>query len=1259
MAVRLPGLLGPDLTETARLSPSAASLTLKMHGPGEVQLTIPEDGPAVSVHDWISIYTQKGFAGVFRVTNAAQNLRRQTDLTLLHGIDILSDSVWQDQTEYDGSVSGYLAALLNQQTHLVNGVKPWVLGICEDTGSIKKSINYDRLSNLLEALEEEGGDYYFTYDQTTWPWTLSYVLKPAAVSSEFRLSRNVRSASVTLNDADLCTRLILSVNTGEGESAKVTIRTYDNQAAQAIWGVVIKTADIDTGDTPPGTNTPGSFTEADAWAQAFLAQRAEPSVQIQIEGEELGKITGDTWDEYSVAALCRAALPDYGKTFDERVVSVTYPELLKQETRVTVSLANALPRFSENIANAQRAASAASRYARASARAVKQEITHWSQRVEHVEDALDETGIETLYASGIDLDAEQGVTIYSLVEGLQSMYSAIKVNRDSISLESQRILMVASQAGTGAEMFDPTHSYQIGDRVGYNGKMYEFTADHSGTEENPLPWDPTHVQEVASLQDQIADNAGDIYDITQSAIMQNASSITGVVGKFEIDSQGNLVVKDGGAFKVKKSGVEYGLYSEDNLTAGLVVGLINNQQTGEGVTVARISADKIILDGTTTATTLDARLANVDDLFTTQGYSQTIYTGTIYTNNVHITSTNAETGVTSSKNFSPKSIYIGNTLQDMEFLGNDAHHVSLTIPNAVTGFGTATSDATTGEITIPFYTYDNPSNNWAQGNKINFNIANMAFFKSHVGISNLSVTGGTDQGSQQDYSDSSAQVVTVVADGYYIVAADAKDGTHEYKKFHVPAAAAPVTVNVSKGSWSSGGITFSTNPASGTGAAVSLAFVIPTNTSNGNAQISVVDSASPGSSSQPLSTGLSKTLTLTCDDNYATLKDGGTTVARVPNNKPSTVVTGGPITSIELRTVQISGVNKQYAYNPSTNEYTVYVRAKGTNLTDYDSQIFVSGTEARNSVTVTGISRVASCSFDQDDEEAVQDVQLTLSNGKTVTIQDVHFDDIYADGLHGRAQTTQVEFEAELSSGGSVFKTQDELYLNVSDIYQQGVTDAGSSVTYVYAYASGNDNPVNMRKTASGSTSNLLGRLYCNTKVQLISYANGYAYVSYDGYTGYISCSGGIDHNYVWSTPKSGKTIVTSGWSQAPSGGGDDPTPGKTITKVTISSVAHNSSSAGSLTVSVCSATSSNNMPTSKTAAYVNSTTWNLPIASGGYRTTSSSVSSYLKAVVNGHYAGHAGSSHSSMLTIRVVVSVEYSDGSSSTECVETTSFPY
>lgn len=457
--MRYPGLLAADLTERERLKPMSGSLTVKLVGASDAEMTLPEDGPAVQIHDLVSLYTDKGLAGIFRVTNVAQNYKKQIDVSLLHAIDLLSDSVWADQTDFEGTRAQYITALLNQQTTLINGVKPWVLGTCHDTETVKKAINYDRLSDLLEEMEEDGGQYYFTYDFSTWPWTVNYLEKPQNTVCEFRLARNVRTATVTYNDADLCTRLHLSVNVektvGEGDNAttetETKIKTYNNTEAQAVWGIVVKTADIDTKDDLTQETLP----EADAWAMAFLARRRDPSVQIQIDGDELKALTGDTWDEYSVGKKCQVALPDYGSTFTERVVSVTYPDLFKDTKHVTVSLANNLPRFSESLTDARKKADQAQKKATTVGRgaAKAKDLTTWSQIVSYQGAALDGTGVMTLWQSGIDMDAQGGVRIFSLQEGLQALYAGIEVTASQIRAEvsaglsgmHSELLMTASQ----------------------------------------------------------------------------------------------------------------------------------------------------------------------------------------------------------------------------------------------------------------------------------------------------------------------------------------------------------------------------------------------------------------------------------------------------------------------------------------------------------------------------------------------------------------------------------------------------------------------------------------------------------------------------------------------------------------------------------------------------------------------------------------------------------------------------------------------
>ena len=139
-----------------------------------------------------------------------------------------------------------------------------------------------------------------------------------------------------------------------------------------------------------------------------------------------------------------------------------------------------------------------------------------------------------------------------------------------------------------------------------------------------------------------------------------------------------------GYLRIQDLSTEIGnvMITPDGQTIAASVVTAINQSTGDGIIY--LNSDRVILkDGSIiTATTLDARLANVDDLFTATGYAGTITSGVVkILTGLDIYNSSSET----YKRFSPKSIYIGSTLQEMEFLGNDAHHVSLTIPNAVTG----------------------------------------------------------------------------------------------------------------------------------------------------------------------------------------------------------------------------------------------------------------------------------------------------------------------------------------------------------------------------------------------------------------------------------------------------------------------------------------------------------------------------------------------------------------------------------------------
>lgn len=441
--VKKPRLLDSNLAEAGVLRPLGLQIQLQTPGVSTATMTLSPDDPEPEMHSWIELYNQNGSVGIFRVTSPTTDFSQQSTLTLRHGIDSLADSVLPAQEDFEGTPTQLLTRMLAAQTTLISGVAPWTLGSCAATNTIKLSLNYNRLSDLLANLEEELEGYFFEYDQSVFPWVINIVSAPSAVDGEFRLNRNVMTVNRTLSDNDLCTQLILSINSpitvGGVTTNRQYIKTYNNTAAQAVYGIVQKTADIDTSDNlTTTTEAPVPATpEADAWAARFLADHAAPTVQIQITGKELYRLTGDLWDESRLGHICRVALPKYNQTFTERVVNVTYPDALGQPDVVNISLANQLPKFSSTIALLRNETARLGRSGRISARnsADAKQLETWSKVVQYYGAALDGTGVLTLYESGIDMNPQGGVTIYSLEEGVQSLYSGIQVNTQAITLK--------------------------------------------------------------------------------------------------------------------------------------------------------------------------------------------------------------------------------------------------------------------------------------------------------------------------------------------------------------------------------------------------------------------------------------------------------------------------------------------------------------------------------------------------------------------------------------------------------------------------------------------------------------------------------------------------------------------------------------------------------------------------------------------------------------------------------------------------------
>lgn len=566
MTVKMPVLLDSTLKETAVLYPTKGTLKIKASDISEAQLTLVDKSETIPMHGWVKLFNQNGFVGVFRRTSRNNNITVDKTVTLRHGIDILQDSVWEGQEDFEGTMTQYLTAILNHQTSLINGVKPWALGTCADTQTVAKTLNYDNLMSLLKECADPGGDYYFTFDQTVWPWQVSLVAKPSGVRSEFRLNRNIEKCKISDNDSELCTRLILNVNKNKENSDPDTPdeqqsvwRVYNNAAAQAVYGIVTKTADVDvTQDTLPG----GPFPEADAWAADFLAKRAEPQLQIQIDGLELSRITGQSWDESRICEECRVALPEYSAAISQRVVAISYPNLFGTPERVSVSLSNALPSYTNSLSELARMTDA-----------LASENRYYDRQESYFKkyfSIVNRQG-DILHQAGLELDA-YGMLVYA-DDGENMIGSRFEVQADKIGM------VVGTISG----------------------------ANFIKAGEIALAINATTGQSTALIN---ADHVN----------ISGTSTAHLLVDAMEQDNNGNLVVKTSGGIKVERteSGVttRYGVFDDGNLTAGVMVNKINGQ------TAVKISGNSIDINGS--SITISADRIDISGILSSQQFQTAV-----------------------------------------------------------------------------------------------------------------------------------------------------------------------------------------------------------------------------------------------------------------------------------------------------------------------------------------------------------------------------------------------------------------------------------------------------------------------------------------------------------------------------------------------------------------------------------------------------------------------------------------------------------
>lgn len=315
--MRLPRLLDGSLNEIARLQPSRLSVTENLTPLSTAELTLPMGEATPVVRQFVELYDQNGSMGIYRVAAARTDYGQMQTVSLEHGICTLEDCTAPEEAELIGSMRTILTAILSWQHDVW-----WQLGdvdVPEDAVFALSEGNQIALQALIDAAALCYG-YALEFDQATSPWTLHLRALPAEVTSECRLARNVSSVGIAWDESELCTRV----------TSTLLENGYMDGPTLGEWGVISRPLDVAEEATAEA---------AAKLAAEYLDAHKDPRISVEIDALELGALTGERYDSFALGGLCRVALPDWGVTAIERIVSAYRPDVYgaPEEVQLTLS----------------------------------------------------------------------------------------------------------------------------------------------------------------------------------------------------------------------------------------------------------------------------------------------------------------------------------------------------------------------------------------------------------------------------------------------------------------------------------------------------------------------------------------------------------------------------------------------------------------------------------------------------------------------------------------------------------------------------------------------------------------------------------------------------------------------------------------------------------------------------------------------------------------------------------------------------------
>lgn len=214
----------------------------------------------------------------------------------------------------------------------------WQLGTCDfDKEYLYK---WQPGASLLKALREIPErfkcSYQWTFDTSSYPWTLNLVEPPTEVTAYIDYAKNLKSIMKSEDATQIFTRLYAyGAMAGEDQvdisEPNPTGEEYIDAATVATYGVIVKRW------------SDQRYDDADllyASAVDYLAEYSIPRVTYTVDAAELYRLTGESIDLFELGALLSVIDPTIGIDVEVRIVSITRSNIDEAPGSVAIELGN-------------------------------------------------------------------------------------------------------------------------------------------------------------------------------------------------------------------------------------------------------------------------------------------------------------------------------------------------------------------------------------------------------------------------------------------------------------------------------------------------------------------------------------------------------------------------------------------------------------------------------------------------------------------------------------------------------------------------------------------------------------------------------------------------------------------------------------------------------------------------------------------------------------------------------------------------------